>query len=92
MNTLLHLMLLAVVVCAGSTATEDPQDVVEYDYEVVAAYPHDAGAFTQGLECEAPGCAVLLESTGLHGQSSVRRVATATGAVLASAALPAALF
>ena len=66
--------------------------MVEYDYEVVAAYPHDAGAFTQGLECEAPGCAVLLESTGLHGQSSVRRVATATGAVLASAALPAALF
>lgn len=64
-----------------------------YRYEVVESYPHDPGAFTQGLEYElvctkAAGgkeeCTdQLLESTGMyHGQSSVRRVDLATGKVL----------
>lgn len=84
------MMLVVVVVTRGKE--EEEAEVVEYDFEVVAAYPHDAGAFTQGLECASPGCEVLLESTGLHGASSVRRVATTTGTVLASEALPPALF
>lgn len=88
----LSLFLLALLFSSGTATGAQEEDPVEYDYEVVAAYPHDADAFTQGLECAAPGCAVLLESTGQYGRSSVRRVATATGAVLAATPLPADLF
>jgi glutamine cyclotransferase len=55
-------------------------------YEVTAQFPHDAGAYTQGLVW-ADG--VLFESTGLYGQSSVRRVDLQTGGVLMSKPLPA---
>ena len=47
--------------------------------EVVAAYPHDPTAFTQGLLFEH---GVLYESTGLAGKSSIRRVDPTTGKVL----------
>jgi glutamine cyclotransferase len=49
------------------------------DYEVVNVYPHDAGAWTQGLAfCGG----FLYESTGLYGRSSLRRVRLETGEVL----------
>lgn len=48
-------------------------------YQVVAEYPHDPGAFTQGL-LYSDG--VLYESTGLYGESTLRRVELATGEVL----------
>lgn len=48
-------------------------------YNVVNTYPHDDGAFTQGLIFEG---GVLYESTGLYGESSLRRVALETGEVL----------
>lgn len=47
-------------------------------YEVVRTFPHDRGAFTQGLFMRD---GVLYESTGLNGRSSVRRVSLETGAV-----------
>ena len=51
-----------------------------YGYRVLAEYPHDANAFTQGL-VYAGG--ELYESTGLRqGRSSVRRVELETGAIL----------
>lgn len=56
-----------------------PPAVITYTYAVVNAYPHDPGAFTQGL-VYADG--VLYESTGLYGRSSLRRVALETGEVL----------
>ena len=46
--------------------------------EVVASYPHDPGAFTQGLVFDGPA---LYEGTGLNGQSSLRRVDLETGRV-----------
>ena len=46
------------------------------DYEVVAVYPHDAEAFTQGLIFHA---GFLYESTGIKGRSSVRKVSLQTG-------------
>ena len=49
-----------------------------YGYEIVATYPHDPAAFTQGLEFHA---GILLESTGRH-PSSVRRVRLEDGVVL----------
>jgi glutaminyl-peptide cyclotransferase len=50
-----------------------------YGYSVVKSYPHDPGAFTQGLEYVD---GVLYEGTGLNGRSSIRRVNLETGNVL----------
>lgn len=52
--------------------------------EVVASYPHDSGAFTQGLLYHD---GVLYESTGLEGESTIRRVDPKTGRVLQKVAL-----
>ncbi len=49
-----------------------------YGYEVVREYPHDVGAFTQGLVIRD---GVLLESTG-RSPSSLRRVRLEDGEVL----------
>lgn len=54
-------------------------------YEVVKSYPHDQGAFTEGLLWHD---GALYESTGLTGRSDVRRVDLESGAVLRSASLP----
>jgi glutamine cyclotransferase len=65
-----------------------------YSYAIKAEFPHDATAFTQGLEyyenCEQGGpCKqVFFESTGLRGESAVREVELLTGKVLRSKSLP----
>jgi len=53
--------------------------VVVYSYKVVNAYPHDRGAFTQGLAFDN---GVLYEGTGLQGRSELRKVELETGEVL----------
>ena len=60
-----------------------------WDYRVVAAYPHDPDAFTQGLVVSD---GELYEGTGRTGQSTLRRVELETGAVLQSRDLPDDLF
>ncbi len=50
-----------------------------YSYKIIATYPHDQNAFTQGLEFHGD---TLYESTGQNGQSSLRKVALKTGKVL----------
>ena len=58
-------------------------------FRVVASFPHDSEAFTQGLVFDA---GTLFEGTGKHGHSTLRRVDLETGAVLQQAALPRELF
>lgn len=53
--------------------------VKEYKVEVVAEYPHDVEAYTQGLFFQD---AQMYESTGLHGKSTFRKVDFTTGEVL----------
>lgn len=81
-----------------SPADEDPpaplvpgpgSDVVRLRLRVHATYPHDPRAFTEGL---AYADGELLESTGLNGRSTLRRVALRTGTVRTSVALPGSLF
>ena len=48
----------------------------EYDYRVVAKYPHDSQAFTQGLVYRE---GVIYESTGQLGNSSIRKYSLETG-------------
>jgi glutaminyl-peptide cyclotransferase len=50
-----------------------------YGYSIVNVFPHDPGAFTQGLEYLD---GVLYEGTGLNGRSSIRKVKLETGQVL----------
>lgn len=50
-----------------------------YGYEVVNTFPHDPGAFTQGLIFHD---GALFESTGLESRSTLRRVELQTGKVL----------
>jgi glutaminyl-peptide cyclotransferase len=72
---------LAVALLAGPIATAA---VPVWGVSVVHAYPHDRDAFTEGL-FYLDG--FLYESTGLNGQSSVRKVELATGRVLQSRSL-----
>eukprot|EP00814_Leptocylindrus_danicus_P002294 CAMPEP_0116032200 /NCGR_PEP_ID=MMETSP0321-20121206/18018_1 /TAXON_ID=163516 /ORGANISM="Leptocylindrus danicus var. danicus, Strain B650" /LENGTH=296 /DNA_ID=CAMNT_0003507571 /DNA_START=91 /DNA_END=982 /DNA_ORIENTATION=- len=50
------------------------------DYKVISEIPHDPKAFTQGLTYAG---GYLYESTGMEGQSQVRRLDPKTGEVLA---------
>ncbi len=60
-----------------------------YGYRIVKTYPHDPGAFTEGLQYQD---GYLLESTGLVGRSDIRKVKLETGAVLQKRDLPAPYF
>jgi len=60
-----------------------------YDFEVVARFPHDPAAYSQGLLFDE---GALLESTGRFGTSSVRRVNLESGEELLRSDLPDSLF
>lgn len=60
-----------------STPTPAPE-TVDYTFEIVDRFPHDRRAFTQGLEYHD---GFLYESTGLRGESTVRKVDLETGEV-----------
>src|SRR3954451_4693632 len=55
----------------------DPAPIRKYD--VVAEYPHDPEALTQGLVYTG---GFFYESTGLQGQSSIRKVEPKNGRVI----------
>jgi len=97
------ILLLAALAACGKTRSGTAGDVppyppaqsgatpapVRYGYEVIHAWPHDPGAFTQGLVFREGD---LLESTGLNGQSTLRDVDLKTGRVLKRISLPADYF
>ena len=60
-----------------------------WTYEILNAYPHDPSAYTQGL---VYWDGALFESTGLYGQSSLRRVDLTTGKILKEAPVSADYF
>lgn len=74
-------LLATVSVSACDNARSEALDA---PFEVVAEFPHDTGAYTQGLVWAD---SVLYESTGRYGDSEVRRVDLRTGKVLASTPL-----
>jgi len=57
---------------------------------VVATYPHDTNAYTQGLLLDAGGS--LLESSGRYGVSDLRRVDLESGEVMRRVPLPREIF
>ena len=74
---------------ASAPAGTSAKAVPVYGYQVVHAYPHDVNAFTEGLFYLN---GYLYESTGLDGQSSVRKVKLETGQVVQRANLPPDMF
>lgn len=64
---------------------EPEPEIPVYRYRIVNTFPHDKNAFTQGLEFHN---GYLYESTGLNGQSSLRKVELRTGRVLQIHRLP----
>lgn len=75
------LTMLATHATAGDAPlmSEDARPPAVLDYEVVKTWPHDRGAFTQGLIYRD---GFLYESTGLNGHSSLRKVKLETGEVV----------
>ncbi len=80
------LCAVCLVACGGrsgsaqkkSSARNNPkvETAVQYGYRIVGAYPHDTGAYTQGLFWHD---GFLYESTGEYGHSSLRKVVLETG-------------
>ena len=60
-----------------------------YTYEILNTYPHDTGAYTQGLEFHN---GVLYEGTGKTGFSTLRKVDFKTGEVLQKIDMDASVF
>lgn len=72
------------LVTLASTNTMDENDWQQrpptvYTYNIIATYPHDPNAFTQGLLFDGD---ILYEGTGLYGESTLRRVDLSTGKVM----------
>lgn len=88
MNSKFWLLLFGLFALTGATQRSALGLRVD-SYQVSAIYPHDARAFTEGL-FYASG--FFYESTGLEGQSSIRKVIVTSGKVVRSVRLPASLF
>ncbi len=63
---------------APSPATVNAEPTI-YTFDVINVFPHDRGAFTEGLVFLK---GILLESTGLEGHSTLRKVDLQSGRVL----------
>jgi glutamine cyclotransferase len=69
----------------GPVATASQGGTPVYTYRIVNVYPHDRGAFTQGLVFADGG---LYEGTGLRGSSALRRVDLESGKITQLRPLP----
>ena len=75
---------------SGCSSEKELSTDVKYSQpRVIAEYPHDASAFTQGLEFSNER---LFESTGLFGESSIREISLKSGVILESEMLDPNLF
>jgi glutamine cyclotransferase len=87
--------LLALLSCLAATsalvttACAERLQVPVYGHRVVASFPHDDTAYTQGLVFSE---GELFEGTGEYGHSSLRLVDLESGQVLRQLALPADIF
>lgn len=82
----LALLLLPLLWVSSAAATEATP---LYTYRVVNVYPHDPKAFTQGLVFDG---GFLYEGTGLHGESTLRKVELKSGRVVKRFELPSRFF
>ena len=76
------------VACAPVTMAQRKPAPVQ-SYKIIATFPHDTSSFTQGLVF-ADG--QMYESTGLNGESTLRRVDVTTGKTLQRIDVPSEYF
>jgi glutaminyl-peptide cyclotransferase len=82
--------MLTLLALPGSRAADGPHAAPErLRVRVLRTFPHDPGAFTQGLLLHE---GKLYESTGMYGHSSLRRLDPRTGAVEKKVPLESRLF
>jgi glutamine cyclotransferase len=83
------LALLAPCIPLARAAATDPSpasgEIPTLSYTLVKAWPHDRAAFTEGLVFYD---GTLIESTGLNGRSTLRKVDLETGLVRQEVKLP----
>ena len=82
--------IISLCLVSGALPANEPEPVATIGYRVVGIFPHRASAFTQGFELL--GDNLLLESTGLYGESSLAILKLDDGKVLREHKLPAHLF
>lgn len=75
-------LLMGAIIGFGAQTAKPPESL---RVEVLKTYPHDRGAFTQGLLLHQ---GTLYESTGQVGMSSLRQVELATGRVMRKIDVP----
>lgn len=86
MNLSLRAAGLALIAALSSAApVAGETSAASYGYQVVNTFPHDRGAFTEGLVYLQ---GVLFEGTGLNGSSTLRQVDLRTGKVLRQISIP----
>ena len=71
--------IISICVCVLCSILSCSAKVERYKVEVVKAYPHDTGSYTQGLFWHDGS---LYESTGLNGKSTFRKVELQSGNAL----------
>jgi glutamine cyclotransferase len=74
---------LIIFIASNDTPVNAPPRL--YTYQIINTYPHDELAFTEGLVFDN---GALYESTGLYGESTLRRVDLETGHILQLYTLP----
>lgn len=84
-----RLMTLTVLLACAPPTIAQRRAAPVHGFRVVATFPHDPAAFTQGLVFAG---GEFYESTGLNGESSLRRIEIATGKVLQELKVPAEYF
>ncbi len=85
--TLAALLSILSAGCMGGQL--DDQGAPVYGFDLVAVFPHDPEAFTQGL---AYRDGLLYEGTGLYGRSSLRETILETGELVRIRSLPPEIF
>lgn len=80
---LIVVISIAAYVVLGTQSPNNEQDSqvtpINYTYKIVQEYPHDTSAFTEGLVYSD---GYLYESTGLNGNSTLRKEDLLTGEIL----------
>ena len=71
--------IISICICVLCSILSCSAKVERYKIEVVKAYPHDTGSYTQGLFWHDGS---LYESTGLNGKSTFRKVDLQSGQAL----------
>jgi len=78
LSCVLVVLIVAIATFSALLVPAPEPGIPVYRYEVVYSYPHDRFAFTEGLAWDD---GTLIESTGLKGNSTLRRVNLTTGEI-----------